>query len=194
MTFTGTLCDRRARLGRVRLLRCIPVPPLFVTVEAIGMTPGAALLAPGRLRYRVSGIGGGTKIFLDDEFLHVRGPSRDGMFGLSPLAIAAGNIGLALEQAASASAIYQNGLQSSGVISFDGKLDDAGFQRLTSWLRQHYEGPSKAGKPLVLDQSAKYSALTFSPADSEFLLSRKLSNEDVARIFDCPPDDRWPRR
>jgi HK97 family phage portal protein len=171
--------------GQVTALH--PIPPMFVTVEALGQSPGAALLAPGRLRYRVSGLAGGTKVYLDSEFLHVRGPSRNGIMGLSPMAIASGNVGLALEQAETASAVYANGLQSSGVLAFDGTLDEGAHKRLTNWLSRHYAGSSKAGRPLILDRNAKFSNLTFSPVDSEFLASRKLAAEDVARIFDVPP-------
>lgn len=171
--------------GQVTALH--PVPAGNVSIERIDGAPGAALLAPARLRYRVSGLAGGTRVYLDGEMLHVRGPSRDGLIGLSPLAIAAGSIGLAMVQAETASAVYSNAMQASGVVSIDSTLDEAAFKRLTSWLTRHYSGAGKAGKPLVLDRGAKFTPMTFSPQDSEFLSSRKLSAEDVARVFDVPP-------
>ena len=44
-----------------------------------------------------------------------------------------------------------------------------------------------AGKLLIMDGDMKFEKMAFSPEDAEFLDSRKLGNEDVARIFGLPP-------
>jgi HK97 family phage portal protein len=48
-------------------------------------------------------------------------------------------------------------------------------------------GVYNAGKPLVLEEGMKADIISFSPADAQFLEQRRLSNEDVARIFGVPP-------
>jgi len=40
---------------------------------------------------------------------------------------------------------------------------------------------------MVVDADAKYETVSFTPEDAQFLEQRKLANEDVARIFNCPP-------
>ena len=76
--------------------------PHDVTVE---------LLPSGRLRYRVYN-GTRTETLLQDEVLHIRGASRDGIIGQSPIAIARGALSLALansETAESLSAVMRCG-------------------------------------------------------------------------------------
>jgi HK97 family phage portal protein len=142
----------------------------------------------GRLRYR------GTRYnrnreetFLQEEVLHLRGPTRDGLIGLSPIGIARGALGLALQQSAVAENLVSNGLRSSGVLSYDHNLSKEQAERARDQLTAHYTGVPNAGKILLTDGGAKFTAMSFSPEDSQFLESRKLANEDIARIFGLPP-------
>ena len=54
-------------------------------------------------------------------------------------------------------------------------------------IRSNYQGPANAGKIIVSTGQMSYTPFAWSPEDLEFLATRKLSNEDAARIFDCPP-------
>jgi HK97 family phage portal protein len=40
---------------------------------------------------------------------------------------------------------------------------------------------------MVADAGAKYEAISFTPEDSQFLEQRKLSNDDICRVFGVPP-------
>ena len=74
--------DRNTRGQCVAL---IPLLPGFVVVQR---------LASGRLRYKVSNFQGGSVTYLQDEILHVRGPSRDGLIGQSVIQLARGTLTL----------------------------------------------------------------------------------------------------
>jgi HK97 family phage portal protein len=174
----GNAYARIERDGRGQVLALHPFPPGNVAVD---------YLPSGRLRYRARDEAGKSWTLLDAEMLHVRGPSRDGLIGLSPLQIARGAVALALEQATAAENLAVNGRRPSGVYSVEGKLDDAQHRRLSLWVAKNLSGLRNNGRPLILDNSAKYTPLAWSPEDSEFLASRKLSAEDVTRIFDVPP-------
>jgi HK97 family phage portal protein len=167
--------ERNAR-GVVTALH--PFMPHMVAIER---------LVSGRLRYRATDYDGKTHVLLDDEMLHVRGPSRNGMYGLSPIAIARGALGLALAQHETVEALNQNSLRPSGILSWPHKIDTAGRGLIRAQVAEKYQGPRNAGELMILDGGAKYERITFSPEDAELLASRKLANEDVARIFDCPP-------
>lgn len=148
---------------------------------------GPERLPSGRLRYRVTDPRGGVMVLLQDEALHVRGPSRDGVIGLSPIAIARGAVGLALAQNEMASSFLQSAMRPSGLISYAEKLGAEKMAAAQAMMKDRFQGASAAGRVLLLDGGAKWEQLSFSPEDAEFLDSRKLANEDIARIFGMPP-------
>jgi HK97 family phage portal protein len=148
---------------------------------------GVEKLASGRIRYRITDAHGGSTVLLDDEALHVRGPSRDGMIGLSPIQIARGAFGLALDQKRTADSLMENALRPSGLISFPDKLGKESREAMREAVKANHAGTANAGKFMMLDGGAKFDAITFTPADAEFLETRKLSALDVARVYGCPP-------
>jgi HK97 family phage portal protein len=145
------------------------------------------LLPNGRLRYKTSVSGRRTETLLQEEVLHVRGPTRDGVLGWSPIALARGALTLALGQTNTAQAISDNALRPSGMLTYPMLMDQRQKDEVRQGMAGIYAGPQNAGKMVVVDAGAKYEKLSFSPEDSQFLEQRKLSNEDVARIFGCPP-------
>lgn len=166
----------RDRRGQVTALRALP--PGMVTVER---------LSSGRLRYKVADYRGGTRVYIQDEILHVRGPSRDGVMGLSPIAIARGSLSLALGQHETASALMSNSLRPSAIMTYPDKLSPAAIGSVKSAVASALQGTAKAGQFVVMDGGAKFEKMSFSPEDAQFLESMKLSNENVCRIFGVPP-------
>lgn len=175
--FGNFVCEiERDRAGEIVALW--PVSWADVTVEELDNR---------RLRYRIANRRGGMKVLLQDEVLHVRGPSRDGIIGLSPLQISRGTFGLAMAQSESAAGMMENGLQPSGIISFEQKLGAEQRESFRTYMASFFAGSKNAGKVMILDNAASYSAASWTPEDAEFLETRKLSNEDVARAFGVPP-------
>jgi HK97 family phage portal protein len=154
-----------------------PIPHGDVTIDQ---------LPSGRLRYRWFN-GTRVEVLLQEEVLHVRGPSRDGVLGMSPIAIARGSLQLALAHHDTAQNFSTNSLRPSGLLAYDQELKPAQSKQIREALKNEYGGTVNAGKLLLADGAAKYTPLSFSPEDAQFLETRKLSNEDIARIFGCPP-------
>lgn len=174
----GNAFARIERNARGQVSALWPISPGNVSLER---------LATGRLRYKVSDRRGGVTVLLAEEMLHIRGPSRDGMLGLSPIQIARGALGLALAQSDTAGALMENSMRPSGILSFAERLQDGARERVRAMAEQRFAGPEGAGKLMIIDGGAKFERVTFTPEDAEFLDTRKLSNEDVARIFGLPP-------
>ena len=141
----------------------------------------------GRLRYKVHSDRGGTEILLQEEVLHIRGPSRDGLTGMSPIQIARGALALALTQNTTAAALFANSLRPSGLLSYPGALTADQSARVRTSVEGKFAGDRNAGKLMILDGGVKFEQLSLSSEDAEFLDARKMSNEDVARIFGMPP-------
>lgn len=176
LTGNGYAAIERDRRGQVVALYSLR--PETVTVEK---------LASGRLRYRVSEAGAGVRVYLQEEILHVRGPSRDGVMGLSPIAIARGALSLAMSQHQTASALVENSLNPSAVLSFPEKLSPAAMEQIRGAIAGRLEGAVNAGKFIVMDGGPKFEKMAFSPEDAQFLESMKHSAENVCRIFGVPP-------
>jgi HK97 family phage portal protein len=147
--------------------------PTTVTIEK---------LANGRLRYKAGG-----QVFLADEILHIRGPSKDGVIGQSPLTISSGVYGLAIVQAKTAERVAENAVRSSGVLSFENKLSPDARAGVSAAMKDFSSNGKKAGGVLVLDGGPDFKPIELSSADMEFLASRRLTNEDCARCFGIPP-------
>jgi HK97 family phage portal protein len=174
----GNAFARVERNARGQVVALWPEPWGSVAVEK---------LTSGRLRYRVSSSTGGVTVLLQEEALHVRGAlRRDGVLGQSPIQIARGALGLALSQTETAAAFAGNMLRPSGLVTFTERLSPAARDLIRSEL-MNFAGSTNAGKVMVMDGGARFDRMTFSPDDAEFLDSRKLANEDVARIFGVPP-------
>jgi HK97 family phage portal protein len=173
----GNFSARIERSARGQVVALWPLQFSDVTVER---------LATGRLRYKVYN-GSKTETLLQEEMLHIRGPSRDGIIGLSPIQISRGALSLALAHSQTAYSLSANGLKPSGMVAFAERLTPEQRQQFRNSMQDSYAGSENAGKLLVTDGGAKFEKLAFSSEDAEFLDTRKLSNEDVARIFNCPP-------
>ncbi|MDP3176717.1 MAG: phage portal protein, partial [Spirochaetaceae bacterium] len=178
LDLTGNAYARIERNARGEVVAIYPYVPGDVSVER---------LASGRLRYRVTQRAGGTIVLLQDEMLHIRGPSRDGQIGVSALQFGRGAMGLRVAQAETAQNLMQNGLRPSGVMSFAERIQATDRSKIRESVAERLQGPANAGQLLIMDGGAKFERLSFSPEDAEFLASQKLSNEDVARLFGVPP-------
>lgn len=178
LDLAGNAYARIERNARGQVTSLWPLAPLTVAPE---------VLASGRLRYKVSWPSGGTYTLLQEEMLHVRGPSRDGLMGLSPIAIARGALSLALAHHDTAASLTENSLRPSGMLTFAGRLSGEQQVSIREQVQGRFAGSHNAGRFFILDGDAKFEKLAFTPEDAEFLDSRKLGNEDVARIFGLPP-------
>ena len=151
------------------------------------------LLPNGRLAYDVSefrstvGGTGGTRRLLQDEVLHLRDRTDDGLIGRSRLQRAAQVVAAGLGIQEFTAAMWANGANPSGALEVDGKLGPEALERLASQFRAAFSGSANAAKALVLDQGVKWKPVSVSPEDAELLASRRFTVEELARIYGCPP-------
>jgi HK97 family phage portal protein len=144
-------------------------------------------LPRGRIAYDVSEPSGGTRRLLPEEVWHLRDRSEDGIVGVSRLSRAAGVIGNAQALAEFTGAMWRNGINPSGALEAEGRIDQQQREFLKNNLRDMFAGPRNAAKILILDQSLKWRQISVSPEDAELLESRKFSVAEICRIFGTPP-------
>ncbi|RHT58654.1 phage portal protein [Clostridium sp. AM29-11AC] len=119
------------------------------------------------------------------DVLHIPGLGFDGLVGYSPIAMAKNAIGLAIATEEYGSKFFANGAQPSGVLEHPGTIKDP--QRIRdSWMSQ-FGGSANSNKIAVLEEGLKYTPISISPEQAQFLETRKFQINEIARIFRVPP-------
>ncbi len=159
----------------------------------------------GRVWYDVTHPVTGEAMRLPNEdMVHVKGASRDGLVGVSVLKRASESVQAARAQQQYGLSYYQNGGQPSGVLKTesdiggyakgpDGKpiqRTDGSYVTKRDVIRQEWErvhvGPSNSHRVAILDLGLSYEAMGGSNADAQFVESQDISVKDLARYFGIP--------
>ena len=171
------------RNGKGEVIALYPLMPDRMTVDRD---------ANGRLyyKYRKSNddaptMENGSVILAPSDVLHVPGLGFDGLVGYSPIAMAKNAIGLAIAAEEYGSKFYANGAAPSGVLEHPGTLKDPARVR-DSW-NSTFGGSSNSHKVAVLEEGMKYTPISISPNEAQFLETRKFQINEIARIFRVPP-------
>lgn len=127
----------------------------------------------------------GTVKLSPADVLHVPGLGFDGLVGYSPIAMAKNSIGMAIACEEYGAKFFANGAQPSGVLEHPGTIKDPSKVR-ESWT-QTFGGSQNANKVAVLEEGMKYTPISISPEQAQFLETRKFQIDEIARIFRIPP-------
>ncbi len=126
-----------------------------------------------------------TIIFTPHDVLHIPGLGFDGLVGYSPIAMAKNAIGLAIATEEYGAKFFANGAAPSGVLEHPGTIKDPNRVR-EAWMSQ-FGGSQNSGKIAVLEEGMKYTPISISPEQAQFLETRKFQINEIARIFRVPP-------
>ena len=119
------------------------------------------------------------------DVLHIPGLGFDGLVGYSPIAMAKNAIGMAIACEEFGAKFFANGAAPSGVLEHPGTIKDPSRVR-DAWQSQ-FGGSSNSGKVAVLEEGMKYTPISISPEQAQFLETRKFQINEIARIFRVPP-------
>jgi HK97 family phage portal protein len=149
---------------------------------------GVEVLENGRLRYTYSDpYRHTTRVLTQDQVLHIRGRSDDGISGKTPIRVARDTLGLALAEREHGSATFRNGTRLSGILHTDNKLSQEAIERIKEGWGNLYSGVGNYGKTPVLDAGLKFQQLSMNNEDAQWIAARRFSFEEVARLFRVPP-------
>ena len=135
----------------------------------------------GKLFYRTTR-NNETVDFLDYEIFHVKGMSKDGIKGISPILTLKDNI----ESNASADklnhSLVQNGGIPKGIIKLQGAVNEEAKQRVKAEWKRTNSGNAIA----VLDAGMDYQGLASTIAEMEWLSGQKFNLEMISAVFKVP--------
>ena len=126
-----------------------------------------------------------TVLLKPSEVLHIPGLGFDGLVGYSPIAMAKNAIGMAIACEEFGAKFFANGAAPSGVLEHPGTIKDPSRVR-DAWQSQ-FGGSANSGKVAVLEEGMKYTPISISPEQAQFLETRKFQINEIARIFRVPP-------
>ena len=160
--------------GRVTALW--PLNPSTMTVETEGT----------RLKYRY--VDRGREIpYRQDEILHVKGISTDGVLGLSPISTLRETLDTAATMQEYSRKFFRNMARPSGVLKTDETLGPEAFERLRKTWNDAHTGAGNTGKVVILEAGMEYQSIGMSNEDAETLATRKFTLEEIARAYRIPP-------
>lgn len=165
------LATYRDRLGRIVWVEVLD--PAAVSVERNGH----------ELTYRVNG-----QPVTRMDVLHIPGLMLPGAIeGISPIAYARESIGLSMAATEYGASFFGNGAVPGALVEVPGTLSEAGLRMMkASWQAAH-GGSGNAHKLAVLTEGAKFTQVSISPEDAQFLQTRQFQVSDIARIYGVPP-------
>jgi HK97 family phage portal protein len=171
----GSLAVKNVVNGEVREL--LPLPPGAWSVEQ---------LADYSLRIRVDYADKNHGYFELSQVFYLRGPSMDGFRGIPAVRAAREAIGLSRVLERQQARLAGNGGKPSGVLSFDQQLKPETAAKLRETWQERY-GPDGEGGIAVLDGGATFHSMTMTNVDSQYIETRRMQIEEIARAFRVQP-------
>ena len=128
----------------------------------------------------------GSTVRLDPyDVLHIPALGYDGLVGHSPIAMAKNAIGMGIACEEYGASFFANGASPGAVLEHPGVMKDPEKVR-DAWNRA-FRGSGNANKVAVLEEGMKYTPISISPEQAQFLETRRFQIEEIARIFRIPP-------
>lgn len=136
----------------------------------------------------------GNKLFYDvkgriisgENMLHFKGFSFDGLSGIGVIQFAALQMGIALDAQAYAQDIYKDRGLGYGVIETDKPVDPSNKKLIEEGFATKMSGKNKFKVPM-LDEGMKYKGISITPAEAEFLATKKDAVLECCRWLNIAP-------
>jgi HK97 family phage portal protein len=144
-------------------------------------------LADKSLSYSYMGDGNESRIFSQDEILHVRWLSDNGYLGMVPAELCGTSIALARKLDTAASAYWDNAARPDIVLETQEQIPAEAMNTLREQWREMYGGPRNRGRTAVLPK--KVQAKTLQGDSQEASGFQELRNAlvgEIARAFGVP--------
>lgn len=148
-------------------------------------------LKNGYKKYKVEGY---PEEFTDNQILHFKGQSLDGIIGLSPIQIFRQTLGLGLIAEDFQAKFYAKGTHSGGMVTMpegfhlgnsEEQINET-ISKLRGSFQKVYNGGDNVGKIMMLEQGMDFKPLAMPLKDAEFIQSRRFQIAEVSRIYGVP--------
>ncbi|MCK4322270.1 phage portal protein, partial [candidate division WOR-3 bacterium] len=131
---------------------------------------------------------GGLQVFSDEEITHIKYPNPSyPLRGLSPLEAARESVNLLTYMGQYSLSLIANRARPDAILSTEQSVSPEEAKRVRIDWKAQFGGIDKIGEMAVMGQGLKYTPLSMSPTDIQYLESRKFTQEEISAIFNVPP-------
>ena len=132
--------------------------------------------------------GGSKHIIKPEDIVHVMFVDPGNPYwGLSPLQAGARTVDTDIEAVKWNKVALQNRAITDGVFSFKEPLTFDQWEDARKQVREQHQGADNARTPWVLGGDAEWHQMSLSPAEMDFIESRRMTREEICAIFQVPP-------
>lgn len=165
------LDPRRVQVGRTQ-----DAEPIFLVSTYSATPPGQDYVAVGE------------QVVVDDtEILHIRGLSREGLIGLSPIQAARQALGSMMAQEEYEGRFWASDATPGIALIHPNKLQPEAIDRVRALWDARHKGANRARATAVLGESIKVQQMSVPMADAQFVQIAQMRRTDVALLFGLPP-------
>jgi HK97 family phage portal protein len=129
----------------------------------------------------------GQPVLGKENIFHLRGMSRDGYVGISPIAEDMEAVGLAAALEGYSASLFANGGMQRGFVQWDGKIgSEEQWAQLRATADKTFSGRDNWGRPPLLDGKWSWVPMSMKAEEAQYLLARNYQVEDIARLYRMP--------
>lgn len=140
------------------------------------------------LSYAYTGRNGHRVPLTQDDILHLRGLSLDGITGLSVIRQAAESLGVSIQAEKTGAKLLKNGHFRSGFYKHPQRLSDEAYARLKADLSEKSGADAdETGSAALLEEGMDWQAASMNAEEMEFIALRSFTRTDVGMWFEVPP-------
>lgn len=143
-------------------------------------------LPSGRLRYRLTEVGGKPRYVTQDEMHVVRDLSLDGLNPTSRIQFGANAIGSALAAERSAAKFFKSGMTSALVATYKGEKDDEDEDQLHKSITRYATGVENSFGLMLIPDDVTITNLGVEPEKAQMMLAREWGVREIARLLRLP--------
>ena len=94
-------------------------------------------------------------------------------------------LGVALDDVAGE--FFRNGIMSTGIISVEAPMTADETRTAAAQFSANHSGVKRAHMPIVMSGGAKYTPMSLTPEDAQFIQSRQFQQGEIATLLGIPP-------
>lgn len=120
-----------------------------------------------------------------EQMLHVRHISLDGIMGLSPIEVHRQTVGISMAMTEHQGRFYSNGAVIKGVLQHPGKLSEKAKESLKASIDE-YRGLANSHRIAIFEEGLQYKEIGMPLRDAQYVESSNMNALDQCRVYKVP--------
>jgi HK97 family phage portal protein len=145
------------------------------------------MLPSGRVRYRLTELGGKPRWLTQDEMFVVRDPLDGTINPTSRVEYSAQAVGTVLAAERAAAKFFKSGMTASTVATYTGDMEREEEEALHASITRYATGVENSFGLMLIPDDVKIANLSIEPEKAQMMAAREFGLYEVARLLHLPP-------